>query len=561
MYKDLTLLPAKRLGLCLLLFSLCLPVQAAVTTLTASVDKNPAMVDEAITLEVVANDAVESNALDTSVLMKDFVVGHTSVSSQTRIVNMNMTRTTTWSTQLLPRQPGRYQIPSFEIQGARSEPIQLMVLPVSSATRAQARDVFVTTEVDTTSLYLQQQLRYKVKLHLAQDLQRGSLSAPSLEGADIRQVGEDVESTEIIDGRRMRVIERNFAIIPQASGKFSIQGPVFEGEVVDASPPSFGMFNRTKRLTRIGPAIDIEVKPVPTDYQGHWLPSEMVTLHEEWLPANGEYRVGEPITRTLTLTALGVVDQLLPGIEATYPDTLKSYPDQPNSATIDKDGSLIAQRTESVALIPSQPGEIEIPEVRLTWFNVRTGHTESARLPPRTLKVLPTRGDMPPPLPNLPSSAQAMALPPPDAAGEALSPPGGWWSPSSSILLALWLLTLLGWWWTNRRKDIAPEQAPDNHHWQALNKALSDADAAAVLRHLPAFFCAELGVDEPLPVLRQRLLDDELSKAIDELINARYGRSPTPWPGDRLRRALQGWRKAHRRIGDTHSQLASLHLD
>ncbi|MDF2177103.1 BatD family protein [Aliiglaciecola sp. CAU 1673] len=543
----------------LILFFYTLSASAAVTEVRASVDKNPAMVDEAINLEITANDALDGNALDTSALLKDFVVGHTSVSSQTRIVNMDMTRTTTWTTQLIPRQPGRYEIPSFEIQGVRSEPIQLMVLPVSSATRAQARDVFVTTEVNTTSIYLQQQLQYKVRLHLAQDLQRGSLSTPSLDGADIRQVGKDVESTEIIDGRRMRIIERNFAIIPQASGQFSIQGPVFEGEVVDANSPSFGLFNRTKRLTRIGPAIDIEVKPVPANYQGHWLPSEMVTLHEEWLPANGEYRVGEPITRTVTLTALGVVDQLLPPIEASYPDTVKTYPDQANSATVDKDGRLIAQRTESIAIIPSKPGEITLPEVQLTWFNVNTGKNEVAKLAQKTLQILPALSDTQRPLPQLPQ-VQPDA---PVANIPAASPTqtNGWWSLSSSFLLALWLLTLLGWWWTNRSKKIQHHEVKDNAHWAMLSQALSASDSSAVISHLGPFLANELGIMAALPELCEKLDDKELKQAIDELMIHRYGRESQAWTGVRLHNALKQWRKHNKITTVSGTELASLRLE
>jgi hypothetical protein len=71
---------------CLFVF-LSQPVWAF-DTLTASVDKNPVMADESITLTVVANASLPRDAFDTSVLEKDFKVIRTSVSSHTQILSL-----------------------------------------------------------------------------------------------------------------------------------------------------------------------------------------------------------------------------------------------------------------------------------------------------------------------------------------------------------------------------------------------------------------------------------------------------------------------------------------
>ena len=84
---------------------------------TASVDKNPVRVDESFILSVVANGEVDRGAFDSSFLMKEFVVGRTSISSQTKMINFDTTRTTTWSTILIPRIKGRFTIPAFNIDG------------------------------------------------------------------------------------------------------------------------------------------------------------------------------------------------------------------------------------------------------------------------------------------------------------------------------------------------------------------------------------------------------------------------------------------------------------
>ena len=369
------------------LLLLTFSVHAEVTSVTATVDKNPVMLDEAITLTVTAEGDAEREAFDSSVLLSDFVVGRTSVSSQTSIINFDTRRTTTWSTTLFPRKVGTFTIPAFTIEGQKSAPVEVRVIPVQQGDNAPARDYYVSTEVNNDSVYLQQQLRYTVKLYLSSQIERGSLQAPELENAQIQQLGDDKQYTELVNGRRYQVVERNFAVLPQQSGTFTIRGPVFSGEVIAPNTNQrFGFFNRTQTINRVGPDVQVEVKPIPAEVDYHWLPSDFVQLDEEW--QSDTFTVGEPVTRTLTLTAVGVVEEQLPEIEQIYPPDFKLYPDQANSASAEKDNRLIVQRTESVAMIPTKAGSYIIPEVRVPWFNVSTGKTEYAKLPSRTVNVI-----------------------------------------------------------------------------------------------------------------------------------------------------------------------------
>ena len=536
---------------------LALPTWAAVTSVTATVDKNPAMADESITLTVTANGDADRNAFDPSALLKDFVVGRTSISSQTKMVNFNTTRSTVWSTILIPRREGRFTIPAFNVGGQSTQPINIMIVPVSQSNNAAARDLYITTEVDNSEVYLQQQVKYTVKLHLAQDLQRGSLEAPKLENADIRQIGKDKEYSDIINGKRYRIIERTFAIIPQQSGKFTVSGPLFQGEVLDNTRQSFGFFNRTKTVNRVGPAIEINVQPIPTEFSGHWLPSEFVQLNEEWQPSDGNYVAGEPITRTITLTAVGLVEEQLPEVAGQYPADLKTYPDQASTTTIEKDETLIAQRVESVAIIPGKQGQMVIPEVTLPWFNVVTKQTEIARLPARTIDVAPAQIQNQVQLPvNQPSE---LALPASPTVGPQLQVPGtevaaftSWWSISSWVFLFLWLSTLVAWRLqmrgNNKPEKVKISQDPDEgESWKTLQKALKSNDAKVIVAPLSRWLGHLCGSpDMSLPSSQNRLQDAALNNKIKAMFDAQYSRSTTPWNSDALKTELNRMRESKR---------------
>jgi len=114
-----------------------------------------------------------------------------------------------------------------------------------------------------------------------------------------------------------------------------------------------------------------------------------VFLIESW-PANSqEFRVGEPVTRTLTLRANGLGSSQLPEIHASVPDGIKQYPDQPVRENRVDDNGLVAISQQKVALIPARPGTFVLPEVEIPWWNTRTDELEYARLPARPIDVLP----------------------------------------------------------------------------------------------------------------------------------------------------------------------------
>lgn len=377
-----------RFLLCLFMF-LSIPVWAF-DTLTATVDKNPVMADESITLTVVANASLPRDAFDTSVLEKDFKVIRTSVSSHTQIINLSRTITTTWTTLLFPRREGLLTIPALNVNNILSEPIELMVMPANTSANQDMRDIFMTAELLPKRGYVMQQFTYTVKLYLAVELERGSLQVQPLENVIMEQMGEDTEANIIQNGKRYRMVERTYSIIPQVSGPLTIPAPIFEGAVRTRNRGSFGgLFNPSKPVNQLGPEVSLDVQPIPANYPHPWLPSEFVQINEEWSDATDNFVVGEPITRTITLSALGVDKSLLPDLEPRLPPDVKAYSDQAQVNSIAKDNNVISQRVETYALVPSREGSFVLPDIKVPWFNTLTGTTEFASIPARSIQVKP----------------------------------------------------------------------------------------------------------------------------------------------------------------------------
>jgi hypothetical protein len=519
--------------LALLSLTLCNFSAKATTKVVASVDKNPVMINESFILEITADDDVDSDAFDSSALLKDFIVGRTSVSSQTSMINFKTSRTTRWSTVLIARNSGSFTIPPFTIDGQQSRPITLEVIE-NQTQGSQTQDIFIDNQLSSDSVYVQQQLSYTVKLYFAAELRRGSLTEPKFDGANIQQLGKDEEATEIINGRRYRVITRTYTISPQRSGTFTIEAPIFDGEITAQGRRSmFSSLGQSKPVSAVGKSLEVNVKAIPESYQGLWLPSELLTIHQDWQNDSKVFRVGEPLTRTITITAAGLAHEQLPDIELALPDTIKAYPDQPQLHTRLNQGILFSQQVQSFALVASVPGTYTLPEIRIPWWNTKTNRMQEAILPAETIQVEAGLQTLPAPSPTV---NQAPSIPVPVEQNTAYLQ----W-----FFLAGWLLTASAWLITaNRQKfkrvKLSPGSQNHSPYLELLAACKQNRGQQALTALIP--WGQKLKPQAHIANLNDLLAsvqDEDLHKAVTQLQSCYYAKTPLNWQGQHLALAVQ----------------------
>ena len=124
--------------------------------------------------------------------------------------------------------------------------------------------------------------------------------------------------------------------------------------------------------------------------------------------------VGEPITRTLTLTTLGLREEQLTQIKTQYPPGMKVYADQPEVQSQLRDGRLIARRIQSEAVIPNKLVPLFPRGSSSAVFNIVTDKQIIATTEARTVTVKPSTTasaiqSVPPPTgPSVSNSADAV---------------------------------------------------------------------------------------------------------------------------------------------------------
>jgi hypothetical protein len=519
-----------------LLFSLSVP---AATQISAAVDKNPALLNESITLDVTLDTKADAAAIDFSELKSNFTVMMPSVSQSTRIINGKASQSTQWKVVLLAKKAGNFTIPAFTYQGLTTEPIALTILAAEAAatTATNNPELFLQSSIEQDQLYVQQLSYYKVQIFFNGELQRGALSEPSLDNAIIQQVGQDVEGSELVNGIRYRTISRRYAITPQQSGRFTISPPTFNGEMLDRDSRQYGYYSRSKKVVQQAQPIDITVQPIPSPFPtdtSDWLIAGLVTLSEEWSPNVTQLTVGEPITRTITLSAVDVAENQLPELMLNFPNSLRLYQEQPQAKSAERNGHIIAQKIFTTAVIATTTGEVTLPEVSLPWWNSKTNQLSTAVLAAKTFQVNPAANSSTPgSLPAVNSAATLNTTS--DVNDRSLTAASlnqsvnNWaWTYSTTTLMVLWLITLLGLYlvWQHRFTQTKPQTSPTvakfNSHNLKMACQNNDPEAAkqALLRWGHRYF------NQPFMSLGQLtayLTSAELIALIEQLNATLYG--------------------------------------
>jgi len=379
-----------------------------------------------ITLKI---ETTENNQLvpDLSPLANDFSVIGTSTNFRTTIINGRGSSLRTWVIELQPNKKGVLVIPAISIGNNKTKPLSLTITDLPPEVKAETnKHIFVEEKVGAVSrtTFVQQQIPYTVKLFYDEAMQTAQIYSPNLENAILEKLGADKRYQVVRAGKRFNVVEKRYVISPEKSGTLHIPAPTVKGRISVSggdSPkprkrmddtdmlnrffnglgndPFFqdfgGFFSRRSRepskpFTVTGNSIDVEVLPVPKEFTGSaWLPAEDLSIKDSWTSNPPELKVGEPVTRFLTLHAKGLAGSQIPDIAIVKPQNMKSYPEKAKSETRTDGNTVYGIQHIEISYIPDRKGQVTIPEVKVDWWDVNKKKQQTFILPEWNLTVAP----------------------------------------------------------------------------------------------------------------------------------------------------------------------------
>ena len=502
----------------ILIFSaLLLSLSANAATLSATVDRKQVSENDHFRLFLRFDEQVGFSQPDLDVLKPNFRVISQQKSNQFRSINGKTTSYTEWAITLSPERTGELIIPAITFKGEKSQPIKITVNKLSQAVKEKmAKEFFFDIEVSSDTAFVQSQIIYSEKLYYSINHEDATLSEFKVTDAHVIPLGEVRQYTTTIDGQRLGVYERRFAIFAEESGELVIPGQRFTASIVNP----YNRWSRGRPVSVVAEPIRINIKPMDLNYpQAPWLPSNQVTIQDSWSKKPSEWKVGEPITRTIMIRAKGLSGSQLPGIALPVSDSLKYYPDQSeHTDDIDENG-ITGIRQESLAIVPTTSGRVKIEEVRIPWWNTERNKVEYAIIPAQTINVAAASSQQPAaPVKALPeTTTQVMA------SNTTNDGQPGLWIITSLLLLITNLITAFLLW---RKKAPLPQtndplQVDSSQLKKALNKACISNDPVAIRSALKLWSQAEFS--DPSFNTLKALNHGPLNNALDALDNQLFG--------------------------------------
>jgi len=530
----------------MLMISILLPQQLFAAA-TASLDRGIVSFGESVQLNIKVEGSVDQDP-DFSVLQQSFDILNQSQSSNYSLINGSFKRSKQWSISLMPKQQGTLPIPAISFGNMTTSPLSLRVLAPNAQQTAQSKDIFLEVTPSATESYVQAQLIVTVKLYRAINLAQAQLSEPDMPHTIIKKLGEDKNYEVVHEQRRFVVTERQYAIFPQQSGTLTIPALQFDGRISVGN----NVFNRAGKAIRIqSQTIDVNILSQPNTWQANqlWLPADSISLREIWTDKQTTtFKVGEPLTRTIEIRAKGLSAEQLPQLLTPNGNDFKQYPDQPVLNTEIHDGYVMGVRREKVALIPTKAGELALPAIVVTWWDVQSKSQQTAQIPARMITVAAADPVANMPLPTLPKSS----MQPPQASHEDTSyvpnADASLWQLVSGLLALGWLITALLWWYfsyykqDNRDKEkvvVSKPTAKIKQLHKALKQSCAQHQAAQAAELLAQWGALQLQDAQITQFSQLKGHHAELDAAIASLESHLYGKSSdTKWSGDALLQAL-----------------------
>lgn len=368
-----------------ILFIVCgTSVQAAKISVTT--DRTELQDNESFTLEYSSDSSVDDEP-DFSPIEKNFSIISRSQSSNIQFINGRLDRKTTWVLVLMPKAVGTFTIPAINFGSDKSDSLTIKVTKATASKTNKQDLVYIEAFADNKSAYVQSQIIYTLRIYHAVRFRNASLSDLEISDKDasIEKLEENKKYSKFLNGRRYEVFEKRYAIFPQNTGQLTIKPAVLDVQYIEAMRTI-----RNKRL--VSDKITIDVKPVPQIMRQknlqYWLPATDIKLEEKWSGETDNLQIGEPLTRTVTLTATGLLSSALPDLNVKFPvKGLKHYPDQPALDNRVTPSGFVGKREEKIAYIPSQPGKVTLPAVEIYWWDTSKNQMQKATLPAREIVI------------------------------------------------------------------------------------------------------------------------------------------------------------------------------
>jgi hypothetical protein len=192
-----------------------------------------------------------------------------------------------------------------------------------------------------------------------------------------------VNMTEQHGGTTFAGVRFEFSLYPQEPGSYAIPAQSITVSYA-AEPPA-----SRDAAVALAPLTFEAFIPDAAQALDPFVAAERLTVRQQVRRSSEALKIGDAVTRTVTLEATGIPAMLLPPTQLAPVEGTQVYPAEPElrDTSDRRTGVLSATRVDQATYMLQRAGTVTLPAIGIGWWNTHDRKVERARLEPVVLSV------------------------------------------------------------------------------------------------------------------------------------------------------------------------------
>jgi len=397
------------------LLLLCAAAQAQNATdieVSVTINRDTIGLDETATLEIVVSGSTQDLPTPKVPTLPMFEVYSQGRSSNFSIVNGKIESSVTYRYLILPKKEGSYPIEGIAVvyqnKRYKGNTVSLTVLDQGTTVNptleeqasdesGRSRDLFLEATVDNANPYVNEQVTLSLKFYIAvQFYGSPSLTGPTTTGFWTEVLRNTAPYHQKVGGRTYRVLERKYALFPTQTGALQIGRASITTTVATQSRRRdpfdiFGAIGRGEDVTVRSDPIKVNVKPLPEEGRPDGYTGTIGKFSISARADKVKVEVNQPVTVEIAIRGVGNIKSVA---EPTIPesDDFRIYRASSSESVSKPKDQIGGTKIFEEVFIPKRSGTLEIPSVRMSFFDPEKGQYQTVRTQPIKLNVTKATG-------------------------------------------------------------------------------------------------------------------------------------------------------------------------
>jgi hypothetical protein len=199
----------------------------------------------------------------------------------------------------------------------------------------------------------------------------------------LRLQSQGTRLNETIKGNSYSGQRYEFSIFPQRGGDISVPSVLIEVEIKRWGSQA----NKQSEQLKTPPVEFRAQVPQGTEGIQGLISTTGLKARQSWEPDSREFKVGDAIKRVIFFSAEDVAGLAFTPLRFPPHESLGIYSGEPTVEDSYNRGVLTGKRTETVTYVFENEGKVELPEIVITWWDLKNKKLRQERLPALELNI------------------------------------------------------------------------------------------------------------------------------------------------------------------------------